>query len=172
MNITDKVIKRFHTKYIIDPITGCWNWTGARTSAGYGELGLNGKIVTAHRLSYMIFRGEIPDGFLVCHTCDKPECVNPDHLFLGTNRDNVNDMIQKGRQNLSNAPNGRRNGQSGEKNYQAKLTEPDVLEIRRLYSIGLNRKEITQLFPQVGRKNIEMIIRRATWAWLEDGLNG
>ena len=87
-NFWDKVSKE-------DP-KSCWEWNGAMSS-GYGSFHYNGKTESAHRVSYRINIGEIPDGLFVCHHCDNPKCVNPNHFFLGTNGDNMRDAIKKGR---------------------------------------------------------------------------
>jgi hypothetical protein len=105
---------------------GCWLWQGWLDSKGYGAIRVNGSAIKAHRLSYELHRGTIPDGLFVCHTCDVPRCVNPDHLFLGTAEDNVNDMMAKGRHSALR----------GSQCWNAKLTEQDVLDIRRLYAQG------------------------------------
>ena len=76
---------------------GCWEWQGYRNPLGYGRMRKDGKKHLAHRISYTLFVGEIPEGKMLCHKCDNPSCVNPDHLFVGTNQDNVSDCIAKGR---------------------------------------------------------------------------
>lgn len=83
--------------------SGCWNYTQYLNRFGYGRLRANGTKVLAHRLSYQHFKGEIPSGMMVCHTCDNPACVNPDHLFLGTAEDNARDMGNKQHQWLTRA---------------------------------------------------------------------
>lgn len=76
---------------------GCWCWTGRKSSKGYGKIVVNHKELRAHRVSYEVYVCEIPSGMMVCHRCDNPCCTNPDHLFLGTARDNSVDRVQKGR---------------------------------------------------------------------------
>lgn len=79
---------------------GCWEWQRALTKSGYGVASVNRKYIRAHRLAYLAFIGEIPFGKLVCHKCDNTKCCNPDHLFLGTNYENTQDMIKKGRRKI------------------------------------------------------------------------
>lgn len=88
---------RFHAKYVPEPNTGCWLWEGATIRSGYGRHNINGVQMGAHRASWIIHNGDIPDGMHVCHKCDTPPCVNPDHLFLGTHADNMRDMQAKER---------------------------------------------------------------------------
>ncbi len=76
--------------------SGCWNWIGALRS-GYGIIKIDGKLISTHRLSYILTNGNIPEGMFICHKCDNPKCVNPDHLFLGTRSDNMIDALNKGR---------------------------------------------------------------------------
>lgn len=102
----------------------CWEWKGAKVRGGYGNIGtIEKKNARSHQLSWEIHNGEIPDGMCVCHICDNPICVNPNHLFLGTLRDNAQDMIKKGR----------RHDTGGENNGHAKLTWRKVRAIRKRY---------------------------------------
>lgn len=119
------LMERFEGMYTPEPNSGCWLWLGAPTFRGYGEIKvwITDKIKRsqrAHRVSWTLFRGPIPPGMVVCHHCDNRACVNPDHLFLGTQLDNVRDMIKKNRQV----------NPVGTRNSSAVLTESQVLEIR------------------------------------------
>jgi hypothetical protein len=98
--------------------SGCRTWDGCLTKKGHGQIGVKGKMLRTHRLAFEIWKGSIPDGMHVLHRCDNPACINPDHLFLGTNRDNVADMVSKARH------------MHGERHHAARLTEADVLAIR------------------------------------------
>lgn len=112
--------KRFQKYVLRSEETDCWIWIGATGRWGYGLLMLNRKYgQRAHRLSYELYRGTIPDRMHVLHTCDNPPCVNPEHLFIGDNHDNMMDRDAK------------RHQQFGEKNTHAKLTEETILEIRK-----------------------------------------
>jgi len=88
---------RFMEKVQPEPMSGCWLWDGAITGGGYGEMRYLDRRQDAHRVAWMIHRGEIPDGLYVLHRCDVKLCVNPDHLFLGTQKQNIHDMMRKGR---------------------------------------------------------------------------
>lgn len=92
-------IARFNAKYVVDD-DGCWIWTASTQGDGYGSFSENRKTWMAHRWSYAHFLGPIPDGLQICHRCDVPSCVNPMHLFLGTQADNIADMWRKGRSGL------------------------------------------------------------------------
>lgn len=133
----------------------CWEWTAAKHQFGYGMLGVNSKVIYAHRFSWQIHFGDIPPGMEVCHSCDNPPCVNPNHLFLGTQTDNVYDMQRKGRHRGGSMP--------GESHPQSKLTKKQVRAIREQYAQG----EISQraLAEQYGmcQSAIGNIIRRKSW---------
>lgn len=112
---------RFRQFYKKDTKTGCWNWQSSLDGKrGYGFIGIDGKSIRAHRASWQIHIGHIPKDMHVLHRCDNPSCVNPSHLFLGTNQDNVNDKMQKGRHKVLR----------GSQLPTAKLTEDQVLKIR------------------------------------------
>lgn len=91
-------MQRFMASYEVNHKTGCWMWTGGVESKGYGRIHINGKRVKGHQAAWILFRGPIPEGMCICHKCDTPGCVNPDHLFLGTMADNMRDKVKKGRQ--------------------------------------------------------------------------
>ena len=96
---------RFARMYSVNEATGCWEWTGKIKEGRYGVIKVNRtNDAYAHRASWMIHFGEIPDGMCVCHKCDNTRCVNPDHLFLGSLADNVRDMVAKGRQRGNEQP--------------------------------------------------------------------
>lgn len=88
---------RLLSKCVIVASAGCWMWTGAINRGGYGHMKFEGRFSGAHRVSYATFVGNIPTGYVVCHACDNPGCINPDHLWVGTTRDNIGDAITKGR---------------------------------------------------------------------------
>ena len=103
------VLKRFMS-FVRPQFGGCWLWGGGKNKKGYGQFFLNSRRL-AHRVSYELFVGPIPDKLCVLHTCDAPSCVNPNHLWLGTNQDNINDRVKKGRKcswpkNLTNCKRG------------------------------------------------------------------
>jgi hypothetical protein len=124
------LLERFERKYIPEPNSGCFLWIGASKGKDYlpslyGRMWYSKqrRYEYAHRISYELHRGEIPQGMHVLHRCDQPCCVNPDHLFLGTIADNTKDMVSKGRD--------RHNPLRGTKSPSAKLTDDMVREIRR-----------------------------------------
>lgn len=150
---TTPLIDRLMAKH--EPVTesGCWLWTGMVNSYGYGRIKYNRHELGAHRASYEIFNGQIPESMKVCHRCDVPCCVNPSHLFLGTDRDNNQDMIRKGRARYPGHVS------AGETNPSVKLTEKNVLDIRASSEpAGLLAKKYN-----VTRECIYGIRNRRTW---------
>lgn len=89
--------ERFEKFVMPEPMSGCWLWTGNTNNSGYGTIAVNRKPSLAHRISFTLYKGKFKKTLCVCHSCDNPSCVNPDHLFLGTHKDNVHDMYKKGR---------------------------------------------------------------------------
>lgn len=131
--------------------SGCWVWMGATQVRGYGEMLSNNKKYLAHRASYETFVGEIPKGMYVCHRCDNVYCVNPNHLFLGTQKDNLQDMAKKGRSTV------------GSKNPMAKLTEEQVKDIKKCLSLNCSDTEIGKEF-NVSRSAIQLIKQGKRWS--------
>lgn len=153
-------IERFWEKVEIGEAGDCWEWTAYKTKKGYGRFQLSGSPERAHRVAWALTFGPVPDGLFVCHHCDNPGCVNPAHLFIGTNSDNQLDSVCKGRHK---GWRGMRTSMEGTNNGQAKLIESDVLEIRRLaIETSLNNCEISKRFP-VGEQQIGRIINRKRW---------
>jgi hypothetical protein len=146
------IAERFASKHT-RPEVGCWIWQAA-TNGRYGLISSGGKMLKAHRAAYQMHRGPIPDGMVVMHACDNPLCVNPDHLSLGTQLDNIRDRDRKGRQ-VPNHP-------AGELNGMRKLSDADVLSIRRLRQKGLTMAAIADRFG-VSRSNISFIIAGKRW---------
>jgi len=132
---------------------GCWGWKTGLDGSGYGQFWLNGRNVRAHRVAYELEIEPIPDGQLVCHRCDNRACVRPAHLFAATNAENMADMAHKKRTRP----------QCGELNASARLTEVDVLAIRRLWAARSMSQ--TRLAKQYGvsRGAITGVIYRANW---------
>jgi len=152
--INEKDKKRFLSK--IQKTDACWIWIGTIKPNGYGQFGLNYKIHYAHRFAYKLFIGEITKDLCVLHKCDNRRCVNPNHLFLGTLKDNVEDCIKKGRNKLPPILRGENHGSS-------KLKLSDVVAIRRMYQ----QKEYTMVFLGklfgVKKSQISKIINKKLW---------
>jgi hypothetical protein len=113
------ISQKIDDKVLRIPESGCWIWLGSITNHGYGTMTLGARTnISAHRASYELKHGPIPDGMLALHTCDIKCCVNPDHIFIGTQKENMADKVRKNRQ------------AKGEKHGMHKLTEPQAVEIK------------------------------------------
>ena len=184
--------ERFWAK--VDRSGECWLWTGPQVGRGYGKTSFNGKTQRAHRVSWELTYGPIPAGVFVCHKCDNPLCVRPEHLFLGTPLDNVRDMCAKKRQvsgskthpecrpkgdnhysrkSPEKLARGDRHGshlhpesvRRGAQHPQAKLTETQVREIRTLGSSGISPRELAMRFG-VTTDHVRLIIQGKLWKHL------
>jgi DNA-binding CsgD family transcriptional regulator len=155
-----RATKRFWAKVEKQGPAGCWLWTGWRMKGGYGDFraridGVD-RHVSAHRWAWFEVNGEIPAGMVICHHCDNPACVNPDHLFLGTQQDNVRDMVAKGRQNRLR----------GGEHATSKLTPEDVEELRRLVNgEGVSLAEVERRMG-IHHRTARRIALGETWSFL------
>jgi hypothetical protein len=148
MNINKKL---FFKK--VKKSSGCWNWTARKNKDGYGQVWINHKSYYAHRISWSLKNGEIPKGMYILHSCDNPGCVNPNHLFLGTQADNVMDCFKKGKTTF------------GERDHFAKLKEKEVFEIRRLYKTGVVSQKLLSKMFMVSNTQINLIVRGVSWKY-------
>jgi hypothetical protein len=145
--ISEKQRNRFNSKWMPEPYSGCWIWTGDIHADGYGLIKCNGRRLFAHRHSWRLHHGEIPPGMCILHKCDTPACVNPKHLFYGSRTDNITDCVNKGRNS------------KGERKGSAKLTPAAIREIRALdspQSLIAERYGVTQA-------TVSMIKNKITW---------
>jgi len=151
LDIDEHAAKRFR-QYVPTDSEGCWAWKGSRLTYGYGQFTLQRprRTVLAHRMAYWLEYGPFPTQLFVLHKCDNPACVRPDHLFLGTQADNVADAITKGRIN-----------HRGEYNQRAKIGPNEVKKIRKLAGTA-SQHEIAEQFG-ISQQNVSAILRRETW---------
>lgn len=157
---SSSICRRFWEKVDkIGPMQGreigrCWKWIGACDKSGRGRIasiGRNGVPALAYRVSWLIHHGEIPSGFDVCHKCDNPNCVNPDHLFVGTRKDNMRDAHSKGRI------------QKGSSRPLAKLNEADVVEILNAHFFHKSTNQSLADRFNVSHQRISKIVNRRIW---------
>jgi len=148
---------RFWSRVRITIAGECWLWMGALSANGYGVARLqNGKQTSAHRVAYFIETGRLPE--VVRHTCDNPRCVNPEHLRGGTQADNMQDMILKGRQAKDlNHPS-----QRGEQNHNARITSAIAAEIREAVALGFTQRELAKTYG-VSKSTIWAVVHRKNW---------
>ena len=142
--------ERIEDKVLRIPEAGCWVWMGSTQVRGYGEIISNNRKHLAHRASYEAFVGKIPEGMYVCHACDNVSCVNPNHLFLGTQKQNLQDMASKGRST------------KGSKNPMAKLNETQVKLIKLALNEGMNSALLASMY-QTTTQNIQLIATGKRW---------
>lgn len=144
----------FNSLIYKNPKNGCWEWQGMKKS-GYGYFSINRKDLAVHRIMYEKHKGKIPKGINVCHFCDNPLCCNPDHLWIGSQSDNIKDMISKKRDYKS----------FGINHHKCKITEEDVYIIRQKYKEGMKMKSIHRLL-NIPYRTIQHICTNNTWKHL------
>lgn len=157
----DKTLaERFWEKVDVRGEDECWEWKASKIKNGYGRIGVGGKLKLAHRVSWEMANGAIPDnnnyhGTCILHKCDNPSCVNPNHLFTGTQKDNINDAVNKGR--------AERIKSKGEANISAKLTYKNARQIREVYNMGVASYRVLAIMYGVTRSTIAKIVTNKTW---------
>lgn len=150
----DTLKESFEAKFKKGNSNECWNWGYSKTPYGYGGFTFKRKRYIASRISYETYVGEIPEGMHVCHKCDNPSCVNPNHLFIGTVQENMTDMVNKNR------------SAKGSHHSQAKLNESSVKEIKKLLKQNVSHKELAEKFG-VGVRAISKINLGQRWGYIQ-----
>lgn len=149
--------ERFWCKVAIADDAECWNWQAYINKQGYGEFHFRRRAPVASRVAWILTYGEISDGLHVLHHCDNRRCVNPKHLYLGTNKDNVDDRERRGRRRTGWVP--------GEANGSHVLTNNDVREIRELHANGWTLVRLHERFG-VSCTRLSLIVRGLAWTHL------
>jgi len=151
------ITERFFEKIERIPEAGCWIWMGALLSGGYGAFKMVNptRQARAHVCSWELHNGAVPNGVCVLHQCDVPACVNPAHLFLGTNQDNSDDKFSKNRQRFH----------KGREHHSAKLSEENVRDLRRLWTEGLTITQLGERF-HITPQHAWNIANKKRWAHL------
>lgn len=182
---------RFWAK--VDKGADCWEWSAHRMPNGYGIINIDSSPRLAHRTAWELAYGAIPDELWVLHRCDNPACVRPDHLFLGTAKDNMQDMHQKGRNAAKVCPERQARGdrhmsrtkpetlkrgdehytrlhpekvRRGEASNKARFSEQDIRDMRQQYEQGVSMRELARRY-NAARKSIQAIVQRRTWKHIE-----
>lgn len=147
--------QRFEEKFIPDPNSGCWLWIGSIDRIGYGQFKFGRQYAPnekAHRTAWKIYRGDIPHGMHVLHSCDVRCCVNPDHLRLGTHQDNMRDKMTRGRHRSV----------TGIEHHSAKVSDAQVIEMRRKAAVGVGQRALAREYG-LAKTTVKAIISRQTW---------
>ena len=153
-NKTRPLLDRFQEKYVCNLETGCWEWTASLQASGYGQIAApGGGMLRSHRVSYELFVGPILNGLHVLHECDNPKCVNPEHLFLGTPKDNMKDKVAKGRHRF------------GESDPKSVLKEKEVLAVKEMFRRFPCTRKRTELAWGVGTFLAEWFGVRKSAIW-------
>ena len=147
------MLERFLNKIEVDSTTDCHNWTDQIRPDRYGDFRMGERKELAHRASWLLLVGDIPESKWVLHHCDNRSCVNPDHLYIGTHQDNMDDMVERGRSRPCR----------GETNGNSLLTQEIVEEIREKYSTGIFVHVDLAIEYNTSLSNIGSIIRNETW---------
>lgn len=156
ITLSEKDIVRFWSKVKIGNPNECWEWQGTESHDGYGQFGIGTSkkhwTIRPNRILWTIINGSIPEGHFVCHKCDNRSCVNPNHLFLGTPKDNMVDMAKKGRTGIS----------LGEKHGTSKLKQDDIPVIKKLLLRKIPQIKIAEIY-NVSQYAISKIKTGKTW---------
>lgn len=158
ISLSEKDVSRFWSKVKIGGPDECWEWQAGKSEKGYGTFQLKNGNFFAHRISWVLSFGEIPNDYCVCHKCDNPACVNQKHFFLGTYDDNNKDRARKGRSA----------DVSGENNPSAKLKVGDVVLIKNMTEQGKSQRKIARMFG-VGKSTVARIQQGTHWKDVENG---
>ena len=154
-DIYDEYVRQ-RLKSKIEIKNGCWEWCGCITKLGYGHTSYRSKTLPAHRISYMVFHGDIPPGINVCHKCHNRRCINPDHLILGTQSENMKSCFLESRKS-----------HKGENHPGAKLEEKDIHDIFYLSKSGMTQTKIAERYG-VYQGTISAILKRRLWSHIKN----